>query len=159
MPNALRMMLQYCTLPSVVKWTWSDKKWVRYKTLIVDLLKKGIPKVITSSLMILQIKINNLCQHSVKCPRYIPSHKLNQLNWVKTGSDIVFLIFLIYLQTMPNMCKYLEMIRPTLYFSFARLNCTNWLKTGEDTIFSYVNKAKQCQTLSQWFSNNVLSHL
>jgi hypothetical protein len=77
--------------------------------------KKGIPKVITSSLMIQQIKINNLCQ----CPRYIPSHKLNKLNWVKTGSDIVFLIFLIYLQTMPNMCKYLEMIRPTLYFSFA----------------------------------------
>jgi hypothetical protein len=86
--------------------------------LIVDLPKIAYLKWSQVVWWIQQIKINNPCQHSVRCPRYISSHKLNQLNWVKTPSDIVFLIFLINLQTMPNMCKYFQMIRPTLCFSF-----------------------------------------
>ena len=50
---------------------------------------------------------NNLCQQSVTCPCYIPLHKLNKLNWAKTGFDIVFLIFLIHEQIMLNIYKYL----------------------------------------------------
>jgi hypothetical protein len=37
-----------------------------------------------------QININNICQHSVKCPSYIPFHKLSKFDWVETGFDSLF---------------------------------------------------------------------
>jgi hypothetical protein len=56
--------------------------------------------------------------HNVKCPSYIPVHKLNKLDWVKTGSDIVFWCF----WSKNKQCQILVNIlnpRPTLYSSFA----------------------------------------